>query len=87
MIRLLANDRSIIIKKANKGFCVVVWDRMYYIAEAEKQLEDRNVYEDIDFDLQKLVIVVSQKRNLNIGHQLAICYSRFICSCLMFRHG
>ena len=32
----LANDRSIIIKKADKDSCVVVWDRNDYIAEAEK---------------------------------------------------
>ena len=35
-MRALANDRSIVIKKADKGSCVVVWDRNDYIAEAEK---------------------------------------------------
>ena len=39
-MRLLANDRSIVIKKADKGPCVVVWDREDYIAEASKQLND-----------------------------------------------
>ena len=39
-MRLLANDRSIVIKKADKGSCVVVWDREDYIAEASKQLND-----------------------------------------------
>ena len=34
-MRALANDRSIVIKKADKGSCVVVWDRIDYIAEAE----------------------------------------------------
>ena len=37
----LANDRTIVIKKADKGWCVVVWDRDNYIAEAEKQLSDK----------------------------------------------
>ena len=37
-IRSLADNRSIIIKKADKGFCVVVWHRNDYIVEAEKQL-------------------------------------------------
>ena len=36
-MRALANDRSIVIKKADKGSCVDVWDRNDYIAEAEKQ--------------------------------------------------
>ena len=48
-VRELANDRSIVIKKADKGSCVVVWDRSDYIAEAEKQLSDQNVYRDVDF--------------------------------------
>ena len=48
-MRALANDRSIVIKKADKGSCVVVWDRNDYIAEAEKQLSDENIYKDINF--------------------------------------
>ena len=35
-IRALANDRSKVIKKADKGSCVVVWDWNDYIAEAVK---------------------------------------------------
>ena len=60
-MRSLADDRSIMIKKADKGSSVVVWDRYDYIAEAEKQLKDQNVYKDVDFNekiyktLQKLV--------------------------------
>ena len=46
---LLANDRSIVIKKAHKGSCVVVWDREDYIAEASKQLNDENVYKSVKF--------------------------------------
>ena len=48
-MRLLGNDRSIVIKKADKGSCVVVLDREGYIAESEKQLGDRNLYKDIEF--------------------------------------
>ena len=60
-MRSLADDRSIVIKKADKGSSVVVWDRYDYIAEAEKQLKDQNVYKEVDFNekiyktLQKLV--------------------------------
>ena len=36
-MRLLANDKSIVIKKANKGSCVVLSDLEDYIAEASKQ--------------------------------------------------
>ena len=33
-MRLLANDRSIVIKKTDNGSCVVVWNCEDYIAEA-----------------------------------------------------
>ena len=48
-MRALANDRNIVVKKADKGSCVVVWDRNDYIAEVEKQLTDENIYQDINF--------------------------------------
>ena len=35
-VRSLANDRIIVIKKTDKGSCVVIWDRSNYIMEAEK---------------------------------------------------
>ena len=45
----LADDRSIVIKKADKGSCVVVWCRDDYIKEAENQLKDSTVYKDVSF--------------------------------------
>ena len=54
----MADDRTIVIKKADKGSCVVVWDRKDYINEAEKQLNNTNVYKDVYFTnklLQELV--------------------------------
>ena len=42
-IRPLTGDRSIVIKKIDKGSCVVVWDRLDYVTEVEKQLKDRKV--------------------------------------------
>ena len=46
-MRDLAEDRNIIIKLADKGSCV--WDREDYLAEAEKQLQYVDIYEDTDF--------------------------------------
>ena len=40
-MRSLAYDISMIIKKADKGSCVVVWDRNDCIVEAEEQLVDK----------------------------------------------
>ena len=36
-VRSLAHDRSIGVKKADKGSCVVVWVRNDYLQEAERQ--------------------------------------------------
>ena len=38
-MRGLAEDPNIIIKPADKGSCVVIWDREDYIAEADRQLK------------------------------------------------
>ena len=43
----LAEDRSIIIKPADKGFCVVVWEREDYLAEGHKQLNDTSTYVEV----------------------------------------
>ena len=37
-MRTLSDDRSIVIKKADKGSCFVVWSRWNHIKKVEKQL-------------------------------------------------
>ena len=51
----LKNDKTIVIKGADKGSAVVVWDRDDYIQEAEKQLGDREIYEGVSNDPQPLI--------------------------------
>ena len=46
----LADDRSTVIKKADKGFCVVAWDRDDYLSEDEKHLCDKAIYKDVSFN-------------------------------------
>ena len=41
---------TIIIKGADNGSAVVVWDREDYLKEASKQLEDKDVYEEVQND-------------------------------------
>ena len=43
-----ADDRSIFIRMTDKSSCVVVWRRDDYIKEANKHLEDKAIYKDID---------------------------------------
>ena len=47
----LQKDTSIIIKEADKGSGIVVWDRDDYLKEAEKQLSDTNTYEKASRDV------------------------------------
>ena len=55
----LKNDRSIVIKSADKGSAVVVWDREDYIKEAEKQLGDEEVYEEVSNDAAPLLKTIN----------------------------
>ena len=43
----LRDDTSIIIKDADKGSGIVVWDRERYLAEARTQLKDKDVYQEL----------------------------------------
>ena len=49
-LKKLKSDRNIVIKEADKGSAVVVWDREDYISEANRQLDDRQVYEEVEVD-------------------------------------
>ena len=42
-LRDLAEDKGIIIKSADKGSCVVIWDRKDYLTEADRQLIDNKI--------------------------------------------
>ena len=48
-LKRLADHRSIVIKQADKGSCVVAWCRDCSIKEAKNQLEDQTEYKDINF--------------------------------------
>ena len=46
----MRDDTSVIIKEADKDSDVVVWDRKDYLKEAEKQLGDKERYEESSSD-------------------------------------
>ena len=54
----LKDDKSIIIKGADKGAAVIVWDREDYLKEASKQLEDKEVYLEVPNDSSALVSTI-----------------------------
>ena len=59
----LKEDRSIIIKPADKGSCVVVWDREDYLAEGYMQLNDKSTYVEINNFKGKFLCDLTDKSN------------------------
>ena len=62
-LKMLIEDNSIIIKPADKGSCVVVWDRDDYLAEGCSQLGDNNVYTKIESSSEKFVSSLIKESN------------------------
>ena len=50
-IKTLLNDKSIIIKPADKGGAVVIQDTIDYIGEAKRRLTNENYYKKVTEDL------------------------------------
>ena len=54
----MKNDKNIVIKGADKGSAVVVWDKEDYIKEAEKQFGDSDAYEEVPDDPELLISTI-----------------------------
>ena len=63
-MRGLAEDRSIVIKPADKGSFVAVWDKLDYLAEAENHLKDYHTYQDVKFADDNLVKLVEKSNQM-----------------------
>ena len=50
-LKSLQNRADIVIKPADKGCAVCIWDKTMYIKEAEKQLSDTRFYRKLDQDI------------------------------------
>ena len=68
----LKNDKNVVIKSADKGSAVVVWDRDDYIKEAENQLGDKDIYEEVCNDpgplistIHEVIEKIHKRRDLN----------------------
>ena len=62
-MRNLAEDRSIVIKLADKGSCVAVWDREDYLAEGYKQLSDSSTYVEVKNYKEGALVDLTKKSN------------------------
>ena len=82
----LKNDKSIVIKSADKDSVVVVWDREDHIKEAEKQLGDEEVYEEVSNNgapllktINEVIAKISERGDLiRDNSQGFISYLKFI---------
>ena len=63
-MRSLQNDRSVVIKPAEKGSAVVVWDRNDYLKEAERQLSDEKTLKEIRITEKDQVELVEKSNDL-----------------------
>ena len=50
VFRSRADDRNIVLKRADKVSCVIICDRNDYDKEAEIQLSSQNIYKSVGFN-------------------------------------
>ena len=50
ILQELGKNRDLVIKKADKGSCIVVQDRSIYISEGSSHLADTSTYKPLDSD-------------------------------------
>ena len=60
-LKELALDHSLVIKKADKGSCLVIEDRLDYIKDGETHLADANIYQEIPHDYTESIVVSINK--------------------------
>ena len=63
----LKDDPSIIIKGADKGSVVVVWDREDYLKEAYRQPDDKEVHEQVRPECPCQHFNESIRKNTSVG--------------------
>ena len=64
-MRSLQNGRSAVIKPADNGWAVVIWDRSDYLKEAQRHLSDEKTYAEIR---------VTEKDQAELVQKVAICF-------------
>ena len=63
-MRSLENDRNVVIKPADEGSSIVVWDRLDYLAEAEKQLSDSKTYKEVQWSEKDQIKLVEKSNSM-----------------------
>ena len=63
-LRSLAADKTVVMKGADKGSSVVVWDRSDHLHEASRQLQDQNIYKNVKFNENILTDLVAKSNKI-----------------------
>ena len=63
-LRALTAHKTIFLKAADKGSSVVVWDRSDYLQEASRQLQYKNIYDDVRFSENKLIDLAERSNKI-----------------------
>ena len=66
-MRSLENDKNVLIKPADQGSSIVVWDSLDYLAEAEKQLSDSNTYKEVKLSEKDQIKLVEKSNSMFEG--------------------
>ena len=68
-IRSLTDDKNIVIKRADKGSCVIIWDKNDYLLQADKKLKDKKVYRDVVYKVNILKDLAEASNGTFSGHK------------------
>ena len=63
-LRDLPEDKGIVIRSADKGSCVVIWDREDHLKEADRQLSDNKIYRDVEYSKNMLSPLVGKSNKI-----------------------
>ncbi len=89
-LKELQNDTDIVIKKADKGSCLVIENRDDYISDGLAHLADKEIYEEIEVNYTKDIaqaINDTVKRALakgTLSKDMASYLQRGVSSCILF---
>ena len=60
--KICSRSLNIVIKKVDKGSCVIIWDRNDdFITEIEKQLSGKDIYKEVSFKEKDAVWLLRDK--------------------------
>ena len=60
----LVEDRGIVIGSADRGSCVVIWDREDYLKEADRQCSHNKTYKDVRYTKNMLSLLVDKSNKI-----------------------